>query len=145
MSNTVPPGHGFDLGSFDYDLSQPAEPKKIDNSGKPAPTQAFLVTADGYRIVADIVFDGIDDETGDRRYALIVETDWASVLAGRGAAIQLDQLPPDVRVMFKQPGNFSAEDRRTLADLLASIKWVIGSQTAVTHRTGDSPVVKRAN
>jgi len=114
----------FDLGSFDFDL-QPAvpEPVPVDTSGLPRPTQAFLVTADGYRIVADIAYDGIDPGTGDRKYALKVESDWLDM---RLTACELDQMPPGVQVMFNQPGNFNADDRAKLADMLTHIDWVIG-------------------
>lgn len=120
---------GFDLGNFDFsDLSsQVTDPAKVDRSGKPAPTQAFLVTADGYRIVADIVYDGIDEASGDRCYALKVESDWLDL---RLTACEIDRVPPDVRIMFKQPGNFNLDDRRRLQEMLSAIQWVVGGSSA---------------
>lgn len=116
----------FDLGNFDFnDLSsQVTDPAEVDTSGKPAPTQAFLVTADGYRIVADIVYDGVDEASGDRCYALKVESDWLDL---RLTGCEIDRIPPDVRIMFKQPGNFSLDDRHRLTELLSAIRWTVRS------------------
>jgi hypothetical protein len=125
----------FDLGSFDFnDLSDLSSQVTdlVDTSGKPAPTQAFLITADGYRIVADIVYDGIDEASGDRCYALKVETDWLDL---RLAAIEIDRIPPDVRIMFKQPGNFNPNDRRRLTETLSAIQWIVGGQRESTIRS----------
>ncbi len=117
----------FDLGDYDFD-PQPAvlTPAPVDTSGRPRPTQAFLVTADGYRIVADIAYDGIDSDTGDRRYALKVESDWLSM---RLTACEIDRHPDDVAIMFKTPGDFDQGRRDQLYEMLARIAWVVGSQT----------------
>jgi hypothetical protein len=134
----------FDLGDHNYESVTRLDRSvtdPIDDSGKPRPTQAYLITADGYRIAADIVYDGIDSE-GDRRYALIVETDWLSL---RLAACELDRCPADVKIQFKQPGNFNPEDRRKLTDVLRGIEWVVGGQTGHYQRRpndGIRPVVK---
>jgi len=117
----------FDLGNFDFNdlpdlVGDPTG--QIDTSGKPAPTQAFLITADGYRIVADIVYDGIDESSGDRCYALKVESDWLDL---RLATCEIDRIGPDVRIMFKQPGNFNPDDKRRLTEMLSTMKWIVRS------------------
>jgi len=113
----------IDLGSYDFDAEVTVPPPRpVDTSGKPAPTQAYLVTADGYRVAADITFDGIDP-SGDRRYALIIESDWLSL---RLAACELDRHPPDVRVLFKL-GDFNENRQRQLLDVLRNVKWIVGA------------------
>ena len=115
----------FDLGSFNFDDHTPPPPSKpIDDSGKPFPTQAFLVTADGYRVQADISFDGVDDD-GDRRYVLTVETGWLDL---RLAAVELDCHPPDVSVVFKTIGDFDPGNLQKLQQMIQQVQFFSSGQ-----------------
>lgn len=116
----------FDLGAYNFNDPMPAAPvKPVDTSGKPYPTSATLITADGYRLAADIVFDGVDAD-GDRRYMLMVESDWLTL---RLAAVELDKHPNDVSVVFKMVGDFDSDRHLQLQQVLHTIQWVVGTVT----------------